>query len=70
MDKIRLKDIRRFCIICGKELHLSEFEKTGLAGLHDQYKFIKETCPGECFREKLRRQQPESEDDGIQGVPI
>lgn len=62
---MKLKDIRMFCRVCNVELHLSVFQKTGLMGLHDQYKFVRETCDT-CLN-KLKEENPDSgtSDSGI-----
>jgi len=59
---MRLKDVRMFCRVCRIELHLSVFQKTGLIGLHDQYKHVHDICD-KCYK----KENPDSgtSDSGI-----
>jgi hypothetical protein len=44
---MNIEDVKLFCKSCNKEIPLTVFQKTGLMGIHDQFKFIyeDEICP-------------------------
>jgi hypothetical protein len=72
---MKIEDVKLFCKTCGKELKLSLFQKTGLMGLHDQYKFVDDTCLPCRKKEDELTGESEGErrvgmDDEITGVPI
>ena len=72
---MKIEDVKLFCKTCNEEIKLSFFQKTGLMGLHDQFRFVDETCA--TCRKKEDELTGESEgerrvgmDDEITGTPI
>jgi hypothetical protein len=41
---MKIEDVKLYCRLCSKEIPLSVFQKTGMMGIHDQLKFIDDTC--------------------------
>ena len=72
---MKIEDVRLHCRICSKEIPLSVFQKTGLMGLHDQFRFIDDTCVSCRGEEDKLTGESDGErkvgmDDEITGTPI
>jgi hypothetical protein len=75
---MKIEDVKLHCRMCNKEIPLSVFQKTGMMGIHDQLKFIDDTCLT-CRKvlkeEDLMTGESDGErkvgmDDEITGTPI
>jgi hypothetical protein len=66
---MKIEDVRLHCRICNKEIPLSVFQKTGLMGLHDQYKYVYDTC-APCRRELKEEDLMTGESDGERKVEM
>jgi hypothetical protein len=75
---MKIEDVKLHCRMCNKEIPLSVFQKTGMMGIHDQLKFIDDTCLT-CRKvlkeEDLKTGESDGErkvgmDDEITGTPI
>jgi hypothetical protein len=72
---MKIGDVKLFCKTCNKEIPLSVFQKTGMMGLHGQFKFIDDTCVSCRKEEDKLTGESEGErrvgmDDEITGTPI
>lgn len=71
---MKIEDVRLHCRICNEEIPLSMLQKTGMMGLHDQFKFIDDTCVSCRKEEDKLTGESEGErrvgmDDEITGTP-
>jgi hypothetical protein len=53
---MNIEDVKLYCKLCNKEIPLTVYQKTGLMGLHDQFKLVyeDEICP-QC-KEELNKE--------------
>jgi len=64
---MKIEDVKLHCRICNKEIQLSMFQKTGLLGLHDQYRFVDDTCLP-CREELKKEDELTGESEGERRV--